>query len=66
MKEQGLTSALVVTQYFHITRSRYALHQAGITVVHTAHLHYFEWRDLYSIAREAVALPVYWINSHTT
>jgi len=63
MKERGLTSAVVVTQYFHITRARYALRRAGVAKVCTAHARYFEMRDLYSIAREAVALPVYWLPS---
>ncbi|MBD5804412.1 vancomycin high temperature exclusion protein [Azoarcus sp. Aa7] len=62
MKAHGLKSALVVTQYFHITRSRYALHRAGIETVRTAHPHYFEARDLYSTARELVALPAYWLS----
>ncbi|MDY0917724.1 YdcF family protein [Pseudomonas viridiflava] len=60
MKGKGFTSAVVVTQYFHITRSQYALKQAGVMQVSTAHARYFEWRDLYSIAREVVALPAYW------
>ena len=63
MKERGLTSAVVVTQYFHISRTRYALRRAGVAIVHTAHARYFEMRDLYSIAREAIALPVYWLTS---
>lgn len=65
MRAQGFRSALVVTQYFHVTRSRYAMHRAGITTVHTAHPRYFEVRDIYSIAREAVALPVYWLTFHS-
>ncbi|MEE4888126.1 YdcF family protein [Pseudomonas alliivorans] len=65
MNSQGFTSAVVVTQYFHITRSQYALKQAGVTQVSTAHARYFEWRDLYSIAREVVALPAYWWTART-
>ncbi|TDR76698.1 YdcF family protein [Paludibacterium purpuratum] len=61
MKAQGFKSALVITQFFHITRSRYALHRAGIETVRTAHANYFEARDLYSMARELIALPVYWL-----
>lgn len=62
MQERGLTSAVVVSQYFHISRSRLALERAGVSPVHSAHARYFELRDLYSIAREAVALPVYWFS----
>ena len=63
MKQRGLASAVVVTQYFHITRSRLALRRAGVAMVSTAHARYFEMRDLYSIAREAIALPIYWLTS---
>ena len=66
MHAHGYTSALVITQYFHIPRSRLALRQAGIATVHTAHAHFFEARDLYSTARELVALPAYWINGLRT
>ena len=62
MKDRGLAGALVVTQYFHITRSRLALKQAGISPVHSAHADFFELRDFYSIAREAIALPSYWLS----
>jgi vancomycin permeability regulator SanA len=61
LKAHGFTSALVVTQFFHITRSRYALQRAGIDTVYSAHASYFEARDVYSLAREVIALPVYWI-----
>ena len=62
MKERGLTSAVVVTQYFHVTRTRYALHRAGVAMVRTGHAP-LRGAGPYSIAREAVALPVYWLTS---
>jgi len=65
MKEHGFRSALVVTQYFHITRSRHALRRAGVEVIHTAHARFFEARDIYSTARELVALPKYWLATPT-
>jgi vancomycin permeability regulator SanA len=61
MHAHGYTSAVAVTQYFHVTRSKLALRRAGVPTVHGAHPEYFEWRDLYSTAREAVALPAYWL-----
>ena len=61
MKANNLKSALVVTQFFHVPRSRYALHRAGVETVYSAHADYFEARDLYSLAREMIALPAYWI-----
>ncbi|WP_325170085.1 YdcF family protein [Noviherbaspirillum pedocola] len=63
MRSHGYRSALVITQYFHISRSRYALRREGITGVHSAHARYAEARDVYSIARELVALPAYWLHS---
>jgi vancomycin permeability regulator SanA len=63
MKAHSLTSAVVISQYFHITRTRYAFRRAGVAMTSTAHARYLEMRDLYSIAREAIALPVYWFTS---
>jgi len=60
MRAHGFRSAVVVTQFFHLTRSRYALQRAGVATVYTAHADYFEARDVYSLARELIALPVYW------
>lgn len=61
MRLHGFASALVITQYFHVPRSRYALRQAGVPTVHAAHARYADARDVYSTAREMVALPVYWL-----
>jgi vancomycin permeability regulator SanA len=63
MRVHGFHSALVVTQYFHITRCRLALRHAGIATVRSAHARYFEARDFYSTARELVALPAYWFST---
>lgn len=53
------SSVLVVSQYFHIPRCRLALSQAGVNPVYAAHAHYFELRDLYSIAREVIGYAAY-------
>lgn len=58
MRARGFGSALVVTQYFHISRTRLALRASGVAPVYAAHAHFFEWRDVYSTLREALALPV--------
>ena len=58
-RERRLRSVIVVSQYFHLPRARLALARAGLRVVGTVHARFFEWRDLYSLAREVVALPVY-------
>ena len=59
MRAHGFRSAVVVTQYFHISRMRMALRAQGIDPVHQAHARFFEWRDLYSLPREAVAVVSY-------
>jgi vancomycin permeability regulator SanA len=65
MKARGMTSATVVTQYFHVPRTRLALRRYGIARIGSAHARFFELRDLYSIVREVAALPSYWIaNRH--
>ena len=51
-REQNFRSVLVVSQYFHVPRSRLALERFGIPVVYSARAHFFEWRDLYSCPRE--------------
>lgn len=63
MQTYQLKSAIVVSQYFHMTRTRLALSQCGIAPVYTAHAQYFEWRDLYSIIREELGLYYYLVHS---
>lgn len=60
MRQHGYQSALLVSQYFHITRARMALHQCGISKLYNAHPTYFEWRDIYSLAREVVGFYAYY------
>ena len=55
MRDQGFDRAVVVTQYFHIARTRLAFRKHGLDAG-GAHARFFELRDLYSIARE---LPAY-------
>jgi uncharacterized SAM-binding protein YcdF (DUF218 family) len=58
-KARHWSSVLVISQYFHIPRCRLALSQNGFDQVYSAHAHYFEWRDLYSIPREVIAYIAY-------
>ncbi|RZJ29064.1 MAG: YdcF family protein [Brevundimonas sp.] len=52
MRTHDLHSAIVVSQYFHIPRTKLAFAQEGLPGVGSAHPDYFEPRDLYSLARE--------------
>ena len=59
MRAHRARRAVVVTQYFHVARATLACRRAGIDVVGACAPAWFEPRDLYSLAREIVALPVY-------
>lgn len=59
MRANNLHSAIVVSQYFHIPRTRLAFAQEGLPGVGSAHPDYFEPRDLYSIAREVPGYASY-------
>jgi len=62
-KECHWHSALVITQYFHVSRSVLAMRRAGIPSVYSAGAKYFEWRDLYSIPRELAGYVAHWFKS---
>ena len=64
MERRGFKRVTVVTQYFHVPRTRLALRRHGMTDIGSAHAHFFEPRDLYSIAREVAALPAYFLKGH--
>jgi len=63
MRANGLQSALVATQYFHVVRTRFALERAGVRVAGHAHAQYVEWRDLYSVPREVAGLVAYFFTT---
>jgi len=64
MKENNWRSALVVSQYFHISRTKLALRRFGVSPVFSAHADYFELRDIYSIAREVFGYGGYLFQSY--
>jgi vancomycin permeability regulator SanA len=59
MRAHGWRSCLVVSQYFHISRTRLALRRQGVQDIRTAHARYFAVRDLYSIPREVAGYAAY-------
>lgn len=58
MQSRDLTSAVVVSQYFHIPRTRLAFRKHG-QETGSAHARFFELRDIYSTAREIPAYAQY-------
>jgi uncharacterized SAM-binding protein YcdF (DUF218 family) len=64
MKRNDWKSALVVTQYFHIARTRLAVESCGVGPVYSAHAEYFELRDMYSLAREVIGYGAYLVRRY--
>jgi vancomycin permeability regulator SanA len=54
-KQNRFNSVIIVSQFYHISRSKAMLRSLGIKNIYTAHSSYFEIRDFYSVVREFVA-----------
>lgn len=65
MKNQKLHSVLVISQYFHLPRSKLALERFGIKTIYTAHASLFLWRDVYAVPRELMGLVYYLFRSYS-
>lgn len=63
MKEHELRSVIVVTQFFHVSRTKLAFRKRGLVEVHGAHAKYFEKRDAYSLVREFFGYYAYWLRA---
>lgn len=59
MEDMQFKSVMVITQFYHISRTKLAFHKAGVEEVYSAHADYFEWRDGYSLFREFFAYYKY-------
>jgi vancomycin permeability regulator SanA len=63
MKNHDMSSAMVVTQYFHIPRATLAFKKNGVENVSGAAPRFFEARDIYSILREVPAIIWYGVRT---
>lgn len=61
MKQHNWQSAIIISQYFHISRTRLAFSNYGISPVYSAHANYFELRDIYSLFREIIGYFSYFL-----
>ena len=64
LRQHGWKSVCVVTQYYHVPRSRLAMRRFGISPVYSYHARYFEWHDLFSICREVAGWVKYSLRSY--
>ncbi|MGE5704601.1 MAG: YdcF family protein [Clostridia bacterium] len=55
----GIKSAMIITQFYHVSRTKLAFSQSGFEEVYSAHANYFELRDFYSLFREFFAYYEY-------
>ncbi|CAN5341975.1 YdcF family protein [soil metagenome] len=60
-KTRGIESVVVVSQYFHISRTKMMYRKKGFKNVTGSHARHFEWRDPYSILREFAGYYEYWV-----
>jgi vancomycin permeability regulator SanA len=59
IKYNGYSSVMIVSQYFHILRTKMIFDKLGIKNIYKASPRYYQFRDLYSIPREMVAIVKY-------
>ena len=59
METHGMHSVIIITQYFHVSRTKYTLARFGVSQVYSANAVYFGLRDLMYIPREVVAYYYY-------
>lgn len=52
MDSNKFQSAMIITQYYHVTRTKLAMHMVGVEKVYSSHAKIFELRDFYSLLRE--------------
>lgn len=65
IKEKRWRSVLIISQYFHISRTRLALARFGVSPLYSAHANIFEWRDIYSVAREVIGFYSYTLRTYS-
>ena len=58
-KSNNYKSAIVVTQFFHVTRTKYIFRKLGMQEVHDVSSHVYGWRDVPGTLREVPAFYKY-------
>lgn len=59
MEDMEFDSVLIITQFYHISRTKLAFGKVGIKNVYSAHAEYLDFRDAYSVFREFFAYYKY-------
>lgn len=61
LRARNQTSAIAVSQYFHLLRTESAFRAEGVPVVGRAYARYVEARDVFSVLREVPAVVFYFL-----
>jgi vancomycin permeability regulator SanA len=61
MRARGVSRALVISQFYHLSRTRLAFARCGVRTIYTAHGRRFSHRDVYGLGRDTVGYAVYWL-----
>ena len=56
-----LSSAIVVTSFYHVTRSKYIIRKLGFGNVHSVSSESYFWNDIIGLPRDMVAFYKYWL-----
>lgn len=59
MDEMGFDSIMIITQFYHISRTKLAFDKMGVENVYSTHAEYLDIRDVYSVVREFFAYYKY-------
>ncbi|WP_207753510.1 YdcF family protein [Sporosalibacterium faouarense] len=62
IEKESFNSVMIISQYYHISRTKLAFKKVGFNKVYSAHARIFEIRDIYSLVREFVAYYKYLVN----
>lgn len=57
MEQMNFNTVTIISQFYHISRTKLAFHKVGLDDVYTAHSKSYELRDVYSLLRE---FPAYY------
>ena len=61
MRARGVSRVLLVSQFYHMSRSRLAFERCGVGTIYTAHGRRFSPRDVFGLGRDTAGYFVYWL-----
>lgn len=64
MQSNRWQSVMVVTQFYHVPRTKLALRRIGITPVYGAHARWITWQSAFWLLREVAAFPAYLLRGY--